>query len=406
MVVWIGSVVAVVGSVVLEEFSVPTVDEVVSSAVVVVSGAAVVVVVGAAVVVVGATVVVVGGSVVVVGAAVVVVAPSTVVVVGPSVVVVVGPSVVVVVGPAVVVVVGATVVVVVGATVVVVVVGATVVVVVVGAAVVVVVPATTGMVMTVVVGIAHVAVACKTLDNTRLVVSWNAFSVTLPDAGAVACTVMSGVVNVPGGNGPGVPIEILSVAVNTADSVRVCVAPPAVGASVAVPGFTIVPGLKWVPLIWYTNDKFEYWLTGSEFAVLGNVDEPPGIVTVNVEPGATVSGAVIVTEMSCFCVWVAPFTTALHVTPVKAFVTVCAPAMPASATLNVAIAIVPRPAYTPRRRFQLSFTLHPPESDRKLPTRWRMNANEARMSRDDKAVSHPCDPSPSWPPLAGAQRPN
>ena len=112
-----------------------------------------------------------------------------------------------------------------------------------------VVPATTGIVTTVVVGIAHVTAAVAAPFNNTAVVNWNAFSVTLPDAGATAPTVMVGVVSVPGGNGPGFPVVILSVAVNEAVSTMVCVAPPAVGASVAVPGFTMEPGVNVVPLI-------------------------------------------------------------------------------------------------------------------------------------------------------------
>src|SRR5438105_676560 len=59
--------------------------------------------------------------------------------------------------------------------------------------VVVVPPPTTGMVTSVVVGIAHVTAASTPAPaaSVAVVVSWNALSVTLPDAGAVAMTVMS-----------------------------------------------------------------------------------------------------------------------------------------------------------------------------------------------------------------------
>jgi hypothetical protein len=48
----------------------------------------------------------------------------------------------------------------------------------------------------------------------------------------------------------------------------------------------------------------------SPFDELGSVVVPPGNVTANVSPGATESGAVIETVMSCICVSVAPPTTA------------------------------------------------------------------------------------------------
>jgi hypothetical protein len=214
--------------------------------------------------VVGGTVVslvvdVVGGTVVVV----VVVVGATVVVVVVDVDAVVGGTVVVVV-----VVVGATVVVVVvdvdavvGGTVVVVVVvvGATVVVVdvdsVVGGdvgvpPVVVVVPGTTGIVTKTVFGMAQTAAASVAPFNVTVVVNVYALSVMFPDAGAVAFTVTVGVVNVPGGNGPGLPDVILSVPTSCERCDVVIVAPPAVGTTVAVPGSTTDPATNVAPLIW------------------------------------------------------------------------------------------------------------------------------------------------------------
>jgi hypothetical protein len=115
---------------------------------------------------------------------------------------------------------------------------------------------TTGIVMSVSVGIAHVTAAVSPMLSCTLVVSWNAFSVmSEPAAPAVASTVTSGVVRVPGTNGPGGPNVILSGAVRLASNGIVCVAPPAVGTSVAVPGFTIVPVpnvVPWICRVWAT----------------------------------------------------------------------------------------------------------------------------------------------------------
>ena len=76
------------------------------------------------------------------------------------------------------------------------------------AAVVVVVAAVTGIVTIVVAGMLQVATAVMMPFSFTVVVSCAAFNVTEPLAGATADTLMSGSVNVPGGNGPGSAILI------------------------------------------------------------------------------------------------------------------------------------------------------------------------------------------------------
>jgi len=83
-----------------------------------------------------------------------------------------------------------------------------------------------------------------------VVVSWNALMVMSPEAGARASTVIVGVVSVPGTKGPGFPDVNLSGAVIAADWTMVWVAPPAVGARVAVPGLTTDPATNVAFMIW------------------------------------------------------------------------------------------------------------------------------------------------------------
>jgi hypothetical protein len=155
------------------------------------------------------------------------------------------------------------------------------------AAVVVVVCPVTRMVARVSVGIAQTTAALIEPFSVTDVVSWNAFMVMLPDAGARALTVIVGVVNVPGTKGPGFPDVYLSGAGNEAVWTIVCVAPPAVGARVAVPGFTIDPATNVAPTIWNVSERFEYDVIVSPLDELGSNADPPGNVTVNVELGAT-----------------------------------------------------------------------------------------------------------------------
>jgi hypothetical protein len=115
-------------------------------------------------------------------------------------------------------------------------------------------PATTGIVTSVSVGMSQVtAVWIAPFSNTA-VVNLYAFNVTAPEAGAIALTVIVGVVSVPGTNGPGVPVVNLSFAVTIVPSTAVSVfvtgvCGTAVGTIVAVPGFTIDPGTNVPPLI-------------------------------------------------------------------------------------------------------------------------------------------------------------
>jgi hypothetical protein len=150
-------------------------------------------------------------------------------------------------------------------------------------------PATTGMVASVSVGTTHVTAVWIVPFNVTPVVSWNALTVIAPDAGAVTSTLIVGVVNVPAANGPGVPVENLSVvAPIAAVSVMLTgVDGGAVGTIVAVPGFTIEPALNAALCSWYVNDRPEYDVIVKPFEELGSNAEPPGNVIVNVAPGAT-----------------------------------------------------------------------------------------------------------------------
>jgi len=221
---WIGGRVVVVASV---ELVGGTVDVVVAGMVEVVVDA-VVDVVAAVVDVVAAVVDVVAAVVDVVAAVVEVVPPTVVVVVPPTVVVVVPPTVVVVVPPTVVDVVDAAV------------------------EDVVVVPAVTGTLASWSVGMLHVTDVWIAPFSTTAVVSLNALNVTAPEAGACTFTVIVGVVSVPGTNGPGVPVMNSSLAVAMVPSTAVSgvfagVCGAAVGTMVAVPGFTIEPGMNEPP---------------------------------------------------------------------------------------------------------------------------------------------------------------
>jgi hypothetical protein len=150
-------------------------------------------------------------------------------------------------------------------------------------------PATTGIVASVSVGTTHVTAVWIVPFNVTPVVSWNALTVIAPDAGAVTSTLIVGVVNVPAANGPGVPVENLSVvAPIAAVSVMLTgVDGGAVGTIVAVPGFTIEPALNAALCSWYVNDRPEYDVIVKPFEVLGSNAEPPGKVIVNVAPGET-----------------------------------------------------------------------------------------------------------------------
>jgi hypothetical protein len=115
-------------------------------------------------------------------------------------------------------------------------------------------PATTGIVASVSVGIAQVTAAWIDPFRVAVVVSWKAFNVMLPEAGATTPTVIVGVVNVPGANGPGVPIVNLSLPATIVPSAAVSVMVTgvcggAVGTIVAVPGFTIDPLVNVAPFI-------------------------------------------------------------------------------------------------------------------------------------------------------------
>jgi hypothetical protein len=153
----------------------------------------------------------------------------------------------------------------------------------------VVVAVVTGIVMIVVVGTVHVTLAWRTLFRVTEVVSDTMLSVTDPDAGATAFTLMSGVVSaavlagpgVPGENGPGCPNWIWFAMGSVADSTMLVATPPA-GTRLAVPGFTIEPETKFVPLICTVWNRFAYAVMLRPFDCVGRLAVPPGNVTVNV----------------------------------------------------------------------------------------------------------------------------
>jgi len=110
-------------------------------------------------------------------------------------------------------------------------------------------PTTTGTLATVSVGMLQVTEVWIAPFSTTAVVSLNALKVTAPEAGACTSTVIVGVVNVPGTNGPGVPLmnESLAVAMvprTAVSGVLAGVLGSLVGTMVAVPGFTIDPGMN------------------------------------------------------------------------------------------------------------------------------------------------------------------
>ena len=80
------------------------------------------------------------------------------------------------------------------------------------------------------------------------------------------------------------------------------------------------------------------------FDLLGSAAEPPGNVTVNVAPGATLSGALMPTVTSCVCVRCVVPSTASHCTPGKVCTTVCALADDVSAAVVIPTAMIDRPA--------------------------------------------------------------
>jgi len=110
----------------------------------------------------------------------------------------------------------------------------------------------TGTVASVSVGMLHVTDVWIAPFRTTAVVSLNALNVTAPEAGACTSTVIVGVVSVPGTNGPGVPVMNSSLVVAMVPSTAVSgvfagVCGAAVGTMVAVPGFTIDPGMNEPP---------------------------------------------------------------------------------------------------------------------------------------------------------------
>src|SRR5689334_5519277 len=102
------------------------------------------------------------------------------------------------------------------------------------------------------------------------------------------------------------------------------VAPSVDGTKLAVPGFTMLPE-KFAPFSCSVWKRFEYDVIDRPFDRVGNGAVPPGMVSVNVWPGVTESGAMTSIVMSWIWWSVVVPTTAVQSTPVNVCVTSCAP---------------------------------------------------------------------------------
>jgi hypothetical protein len=219
--------------------------------------------------------------------------------------------------------------------------------------------ATTGIVMIVVFGMSQVTAAMPRRFFAD-VVSCFAFSVMLlPAAPATTSTVTSGVVNVPGLNGPGMRLVMMLDGPMVDDAVRTVV--PWAVVIVVSPWRTAEPGTKSAPWISYERLWFEYSVIVRPPPVVGSAADPPGKVSVNCSPGVTVSGPLIAYAMSTFWLRVRPASVAWHNTAGKT--PCCVWALAGLSTQpSIAKPSVAMPAYTPSRFFQSNLTVVPPKT--------------------------------------------